>query len=128
MREPTPEEARALLAVQRLQTAYGDAVTRRAWDEVAALFEPGAVVHIDTRTRPPFELVAPEGLIDFIEASLEQFAFFEFTILNAVAEVDDADATGRVYICELRCDAAGEWTQEALLHEAMTGPALEALA
>jgi hypothetical protein len=117
MREPTPEEARSLLAVQALQSAYGDAVTRRAWDEVAELFEPGAVVRIDTRTRAPFELVAPDALVEFITASLETFVFFEFTILNAVASVDGDQATGRVYICELRRDAAGEWTQAYGLYQ-----------
>jgi hypothetical protein len=117
MLEPTAEEARSLVAVHRLQTTYGDAVTRRAWDEVAELFEPGAVVRIDTRTRAPFELVAPDALVDFIAASLETFMFFEFTILNAVAEVDGDEATGRVYIGEVRRDAAGEWNQAYGLYQ-----------
>lgn len=117
MLEPSAEDQRALLAVHRLQAAYGDAVTRRAWDEVAALFEPGAVVHVDTRTREPFDLVAPGGLVEFIAASLEQFDFFEFAILNAVAEVAGDRASGRVYICELRHSTAGEWTQAYGLYQ-----------
>lgn len=117
MREPSPEEARSLLAVHRLQTSYGDAVTRRAWDEVGELFEPGAVVRVDTRTRAPFELVAPDALVEFIAGSLETFVFFEFAILNAVADVDGDQATGRVYICELRRDAAGEWSQAYGLYQ-----------
>lgn len=117
MREPSAADSRALLAVQRLQVAYGDAVTRRAWDEVAALFEPGAVVHVDTRTREPFDLVAPDGLVEFIAASLDQFVFFEFAIMNAVAHVSGARATGRVYICELRHSSAGEWTQAYGLYQ-----------
>jgi hypothetical protein len=68
-------------------------------------------VHIDTRTREPFTLEGPDAIAAFIERSLEGFAFFEFAILNAVAEVDGDTGTGRVYICELRHDHAGEWTQ-----------------
>jgi SnoaL-like domain len=112
MRELDASGTAAVVAIQRLQSAYGDGVTRRAWDEVAALFEPDAVVRIDTRTREPFTLDGPDAVVAFIERSLEAFAFFEFAILNAVVDLTTADtATGRVYICELRHDAAGEWTQ-----------------
>ena len=111
MREPDDDTVRALIAVQRLQAAYGDAVTRRAWDEVRVLFEPDAVVHVDTRTREPFTFDGPDALVAFIEKALEPYAFFEFAILNATAEVDGDDATGRVYICELRHDRDGTWTE-----------------
>jgi hypothetical protein len=111
MREHDDETTRSLVAVQRLQAAYGDAVTRRAWDEVRVLFEPDAVVHIDTRTRDPFSLDGADAVVAFIERALKPFVFFEFGILNAVAEVEGDTATGRVYICELRHDGAGEWTQ-----------------
>lgn len=111
MRELDDGATRAVVAVQRLQAAYADAVTRRAWPEVRALFEPDAVVHIDTRTRAPFSLDGPDALVDFIEQALEPLAFFEFAILNAVAEVDGRTASGRVYICELRHDRGGEWSQ-----------------
>jgi SnoaL-like domain len=117
MRELDEAGTRALVAVQRLQAAYGDAVTRRAWDEVQALFEPDAVVHIDTRTREPFSLAGPAALVEFVERALEPFAFFEFAILNAVAEVDGDRATGRVYICELRHHRDGEWTQAFGLYQ-----------
>lgn len=112
MRELDDAGTRAVVAVHRLQAAYGDAVTRRAWAEVAALFEPDAAVHIDTRAREPFTLDGPAAVVAFIERSLESFQFFEFAILNAVAHLDTATtASGRVYICELRHDQAGEWTQ-----------------
>jgi len=117
MHELDDAGTRALVAVQRLQAGYGDAVTRRAWDDVQALFEPHAVVHIDTRTREPFTLEGPQALVEFIEGALEPFVFFEFAILNAVAEVDGDQATGRVYICELRHDRAGEWTQAYGLYQ-----------
>ena len=112
MRELDTAGTASVVAIQRLQAAYGDAVTRRAWAEVTTLFEPDAVVHIDTRTREPFTLDGPEAVAAFIERSLESFTFFEFAILNAVVDLTTADtATGRVYICELRHDTTGEWTQ-----------------
>lgn len=117
MRELDDGATRAVVAVGRLQAAYGDAVTRRAWDEVRAVFEPDATVEIDTRTRPVFTLVGPEAIADFIETSLEGFAFFEFAILNAVADVDGDAGSGRVYICELRCDRDGVWTQAYGLYQ-----------
>jgi hypothetical protein len=117
MHELDDAGTRALVAVQRLQAAYGDAVTRRAWDELRALFEPDAVVHIDTRARDPFRLEGPDALVAFIERALEPFHFFEFAILNAVADVDGDRATGRVYICELRHDRSGVWTEAYGLYQ-----------
>lgn len=111
MHELGDDDLRAVVAIQRLQAAYGDAVTRRAWEEVAALFEPDAVVHIDTRTRPAFELTGPDEITRFIEASLAGFRFFEFAILNSVVELDGEQATGRVYLCELRHAHDGAWTE-----------------
>jgi len=117
MRELDAAATSAVVAVGRLQAAYGDAVTRRAWDDVRALFEPEAVVEIDTRTRPPFTLDGAHAVASFIEHSLDGFASFVFAILNAVAEVDGDSATGRVYICELRHDHAGQSTQAFGLYQ-----------
>lgn len=117
MRQLDDAGTAAVVAIGRLQAAYGDAVTRRAWDEVRALFEPDAVVEIDTRTRPVFALTGPDAIAGFIESSLDGFAFFEFAILNAVADVEGDAGTGRVYICELRHDAAGSWTQAYGLYQ-----------
>jgi hypothetical protein len=102
---------RAVVAIQRLQTAYADAVTRRDWAAVRSLFEPDAVVHIDTRTRDAFELAGPDALVEFIERAIRRFAFFEFTILNTTVDLGDGDATGRVYLCEVRTDADGGWSE-----------------
>lgn len=111
MHELGDDDLRAVVAIQRLQAAYGDAVTRRQWEEVAALFEPDATVHIDTRSRPAFELVGPSEITRFIEQSLEGFRFFEFAILNSVVDLDGEHATGRVYICELRHAQDGTWSE-----------------
>jgi hypothetical protein len=111
MQELDDVGTRALLAVQRLQATYGDAVTRRDWAAVHELFAPDAVVHIDTRTRPPLSLEGPDALVAFVEQALEAYVFFELTILNAVSEVHAHTATGRVYIGEVRLDRSGVWSQ-----------------
>ncbi|MET0903795.1 MAG: nuclear transport factor 2 family protein [Acidimicrobiales bacterium] len=111
MRELDDAHTRAVVAIQRLQAAYADAVTRRDWEAVRRCFEPDAVAHIDTRTREPFDLAGPDALVDFIEGAIRRFTFFEFTILNATVEVDGDVATGRVYICELRAEDDGTWSE-----------------
>ena len=111
MRELDDADTRAVVAVQRLQAGYADAVTRRDWPAVRALFEPDAVVHLDTRTRAPFSLEGPDALVEFIERAIERFTFFEFTILNATTDLDGDEATGRMYICELRVDGDGAWSE-----------------
>jgi hypothetical protein len=118
IQEHDPQATAALVAVQRLQAAYGDAVTRRAWDEVVALFEPDATVHIDTRSREPFTLEGAGVIAGFVEQSLDQFTFFEFTILNSVVELGGAgEATGRVHLCEVRRHHDGTWTQAYGLYQ-----------
>ena len=103
---------RAVVAIQRLQAAYADAVTRRDWEAVRTLFEPDAVVRIDTRTRDPFELDGPDALVVFIERAISRFTFFEFTILNTTVDLaDEGHATGRVYLCEVRTEADGAWSE-----------------
>ena len=111
MRQLDDDGTNAVVAVRRLQAAYADAVTRRDWDGVRALFEPDAIVHIDTRTRDPFVLDGPAAVVEFIAGAIGRFTFFAFTILNATVEVDGHEASGRVYICELRTDADGAWSE-----------------
>ena len=111
MRELDDADTRAVVALQRLQAAYADAVTQRDWPAVRALFEPDATVHLDTRTRDPFAIEGPDALVEFIDEAIRRFTFFEFTILNATVEVDGDDATGRVYLCERRLDAEGAWSE-----------------
>jgi hypothetical protein len=112
IREHDADDSAALVAIGRLQAAYGDAVTRRAWAEVISLFEPDATVHIETHTREPFTLEGAGAVAGFVEHSLDQFAFFEFTILNSVADLaGEREATGRVHLCEVRRHLDGTWTQ-----------------
>jgi hypothetical protein len=101
--------------IDRLVAAYADTVTRRAWDELVDLFTPDAVVHIDTVTRPAFEVVGPVALGEFIGGAVERFDFFEFVPLNLVTWPDPdgrADRAGsRLHMCEIRRNATdAEWT------------------
>lgn len=97
------------VAIRRLQNAYADVVTRRAWGELDGLFLPDAAVEVDTRAGEPFRLEGPQAVGEFIGHAISGFEFFEFVILNARVEIapepDDDRAAGRVYICELRQDA-----------------------
>lgn len=100
-------------AVGRLQAAYGDAVTRRAWDEAAALFVPGCPVHLDLRDGTTRRFTGGDELVGFVAAAVERFEFFEFAILNSVVEVAPSrdEATGRLYMWELRQEGAtGRWS------------------
>lgn len=102
------------LAIRRLQAAYGDAVSRQAWDELPDLFVPDCPVTLDLRTGTTIEHRGGAEIGAFIAGSIERFEFFEFALLNAVVLLDPADpdaATGRLYMWELRQDAATHrWT------------------
>jgi hypothetical protein len=102
--------------ITRLQNAYADVVTRRAWPELHDMFLADAPVRVDTVTNPAIELTGPQAVGDFIGTAVERFEFFEFVPLStrvALRVGDDADrASARLYICELRQDAAsGHATQ-----------------
>ena len=104
-----------VVALWRLQSRYADVVTRRAWSELHDLFLPDTVVHIDTVTAPVRELVGPEAFGSFVGAAIERFDHFTFVILNTVVDVDEAalTATGRIFMCEIRHDAATDTWQNA---------------
>lgn len=101
-----------VIAISRVQAAYADVVTRRAWPELRDLFRPDAPVEVDTVTAAPVELTGPDGIGSFISGAIERFEFFEFVILNShiVTGVDgDPDAArARLYMCELRLESATE--------------------
>jgi len=105
------------VAITRLHHDYADIVTRRAWAELAELFRPDAPVRVDTVTSAPIDLTGPQQVGDFIGGAVERFEFFEFVPLSArVALRVDGDpdrANGRLYICELRQDAANGAASQA---------------
>jgi hypothetical protein len=105
-------ETEAYVAITRLQAAYADVVTRRAWADLDGLFAPDTPIHIDTVTRPAFDLVGPAALGEFVSGAIERFEFVEFVILNTVVDVTNEDeATGRLWMVEVRQErGSGEWS------------------
>jgi hypothetical protein len=103
------------IAIRRLQNAYADVVTRRAWAELTELFRADAPIEIDTRRDDGvFRFVGPQALGEFISGAMVQFDFFEFVILNTRIELanggDPDAADGRMYMSEIRTDAeTGTW-------------------
>ena len=97
--------------IRELQAAYGDAVTRRAWDELVPMFKPDCPITLDLRDGRTIEHVGPEAIGAFIAQSIERFEYFEFALLNAVVDVDVSRerATGRLYMWELR-QQDGRWS------------------
>lgn len=95
------------VAIGALQAAYGDAVTRRDWGAVVALFEPDAAVTLDLGRGEP-RVLGPVELVAFVEEALSRFDLFLFTVLNRVVlDITGDDATGRVWLAEVRQDAEG---------------------
>ena len=101
-------------AIDALQRAYADAVTRRDWPALHQLFLPEATVSLDLVDRPGRELVGPAAVGEFVGGAIERFSFFQFVILNSHVDLwpgDDHDAaTARIFMCELRV-TAGEATR-----------------
>ncbi len=103
------DETADYVAITRLQAAYADVVTRRAWPELEPLFVADAEIHIDTVTQPVIEVRGAKALGDFISRAIERFSFFEFVVLNTVIDVSTTSA--RLYMVELRQDGdTGEWS------------------
>jgi hypothetical protein len=101
------------LAICRLQAAYADAVSRRAWADLDPLFLADAPITVDTVTSAPFEHVGAAGIGGFIAGAIERFEFFELVILNVhMLPGATADAArSRSFTCELRQESAnGHWT------------------
>ena len=100
------------ITITRLEHAYADIVNRRAWPELATLFDANAPIRVDTVTNPVVELVGPTALGEFIGGAIERFEFFEFTILSMHVESAADGARARLYMCELRQErATGEFSR-----------------
>jgi hypothetical protein len=109
------QENLGYLAICRLQAAYADAVSRRAWSDLVPLFSPDATIRVDTVTGAPLEFVGAEGIGGFISGAIERFEFFELVILNVHvlpnAGADADELRSRSFTCELRQESAsGHWT------------------
>jgi hypothetical protein len=111
------------IAIRRVQSAYADIVSRRAWPELATIFLPDTEVEIDKMSGEPLRLVGPTAVGEFIGGAIAGFDFFQFVVLNTVIDIgrdggqdvgSDGDpdvATTRMYMNELRREAeSGRFT------------------
>jgi len=101
------------LGIARLHAAYADAVSRRAWSDLDALFLPDAPIRVDTVTGDPIEAVGGAGIGRFIAGAVERFEFFELVILNVhvLPAAGDGDRQSRIFTCELRQERdSGHWS------------------
>lgn len=108
--DPEVRETVDYVALRRLQDAYADVVTRRAWPEMAELFRPDATVVLDIRNGGLRTLDGPEGVGEFIAAAIARFEYFQFVVLGTRVELDRSDpdrARARLYMCELRQTVEG---------------------
>jgi hypothetical protein len=105
------DEALAYLAIMRLQRAYADIATRRAWPEIAALATPEARFSFDTRSGQVIEVVGAVAFGEFGAKTTDRFSFYEYVPLNAVVKIgSDGTALGRAYSLEVGEDrGSGEW-------------------
>lgn len=98
-------EAVDYLAVRRLQDAYADVVTRRAWPELHDLLRPDCEVVLDTRVGELRTVVGPQAVGEFIGGAIARFSYFQFVVLGTrvvLPEESPDHAAARLYMCELR--------------------------
>jgi hypothetical protein len=113
-------ESDDVVALWRLQSAYADVVTRRAWPELADLFRPDTAVHIDTVTAEPRTLVGPEAFGQFVAGAIDKYDLFLFVILNTIVDLDPDDpdsATGRFFMTEIRHEPNLRWSNAYGVYE-----------
>ncbi len=116
--DPSAEDLRDTVdevAIRGLIADYADVVNRRQWSELVPLFAIDAPVTIDLRDRAALEVEGPVALGEFIGSAIERFAFFEFVALNVRVRLrtggDEDRAAVRTYMCELRQDHDGRFSQ-----------------
>ncbi len=71
------------LRIRRLQSAYVDAVNRRAWTEFVDLFLPTSVLEVRAGAERADEVVGPEAIGSLIGGYLEPLDFLVQVVLNA---------------------------------------------
>src|SRR5690349_19964682 len=103
-----PDDTRDVVALLRLQSAYADIVSRRAWPELHTVFAPDVDIEIDTVSSPVRQCSSASEFIEFVSAAVARFDHFQFVILNSVVDVDadGESARSRIFMCEIRHSAA----------------------
>jgi hypothetical protein len=100
----TSSETDDYVAITRLQSAYADCVTRRAWAELDGLFRPDATL-VASAGDDATTVEGPGAIGALIDAAVKHLDVIFFTNLNTTIELaadgDDSQARGRTYIREL---------------------------
>ena len=105
------DDTLAYIAITRLQQAYGDVSTRRAWAEMTALTTADAVFSYDFGTGDIIELRGASALCEFGARVLQRFSFYQYVPVNTVVDVGaDGTAHGRFYVLEVGQEReTGDW-------------------
>ena len=104
------DDAQAYLAIMRLQRAYADVATRRAWPEIASLAIPDARFSFDTRSGRVIEVIGAEAFGEFGAKATGRFSFYQYVPLNTVVTISTTTARGRSYSLEVAEDRdTREW-------------------
>ena len=107
-----------VVAIGRLNAAYADVITRRAFAELGDLMLPGCSVRLDLVSGPARTLAGPDALADMLRSAMERFDHFMFVIRNSVVDVDADLAHGRMFISEIRHDRGdGAWEETHGMYE-----------
>jgi SnoaL-like domain len=101
----------AYLGIMRLQRAYADISTRRAWAEVPSLATPDAQFVFDTRSGQVFEVNGTAAYAEFGAKMTEAFSFYEYIPVNFVVSIDpEGTAQGRTFSLEVAEEReTGDW-------------------
>ena len=115
-----------VVALGRLNSAYADVITRRAFEELGELMLPTCVVHLDLVSAPARDLTGPEAVAEMLGPAMARFDHFLFAIRHSVVQRGDEQdgggdpdrAVGRMFISEIRHDLASDtWEETHGLYE-----------
>jgi hypothetical protein len=109
---PQRDDTQDVVSLWRLQAAYADLVSRRAWNELDTVFLPDTTVEVDTVSSPASTCIGADGFAAFVGPATDRFDHFQFVILNTVVDLDGPEeANGRIFMCEIRHEIAiDDWT------------------
>ena len=78
-----------VVALGRLNSAYADVITRRAFEELGELMLPTCVVHLDLVSAPARDLTGPEAVAEMLGPAMARFDHFLFAIRHSVVQRGD---------------------------------------
>jgi hypothetical protein len=104
------QETADYIAIRRLQDAYADIASRRAWPELTDIFAPDVTVTLNTWMGDPIVLTGPAAVGGWIAERIERYELFLFVVLNSRVYLRDGGdpdaAVARMFMNEVRQDRA----------------------